>query len=544
MITELYLENIGSYEKATIKFAPGKNIIQGENGSGKSTIIKSIIFGFFGDFNLVPNVEPFELVRIGSSSGTIKLKFIPPSRAEEYEVVRNLTVSKRGGKYSVSQNATLRQGNTKVVASGVDEVRAAVEQLLGADRRIFVNTVIGTQGSIADIIRKETSQKVFDQIFGIKDYETAWVEFKDVIKELELELESNNKLINQLESEVKDAGSIEEEIKKLSEWNKRLESDLIKLETDLNSITISESEIDSKITEIENKLASINESRTRINTTIKTLTQNKSKLAAERCPLCEQVLTESYRSSIMASIDSTLASLNAELKAYEREIGDLMNKKDSLQVKKRDYKSKKEECIRLAAETKANIVKNKELVQLYSSRANENAEIQKKIVHHKSISKSLEDSINLAKLIRESYRAVKPILRQGRIQHIQDSAKHLFSDLFGNEYDIAINPENYTLTVIENGYNRAVRTFSGGEGLNLGLAIRLAIVKSVGKQDILILDEPTECLDSYRQELLIEFLDELKTDIQLIIVSHSNALISVADNPISVRKINNISTIS
>jgi len=73
IIEKLRLVNVKSYSDSTIDFAPGINLICGDNGAGKSTIIEAIGYALFG---VLPPMNKEEFIRTGQRSCTVQVWFL------------------------------------------------------------------------------------------------------------------------------------------------------------------------------------------------------------------------------------------------------------------------------------------------------------------------------------------------------------------------------------------------------------------------------------------------------------------------------------
>src|SRR3989344_3535584 len=73
LIKKIVLHNIRSYNDAEINFEPGKTLISGDIGSGKSTILLSIEFALFG--LIKGEISGSILLRHGVNQGSVELHF-------------------------------------------------------------------------------------------------------------------------------------------------------------------------------------------------------------------------------------------------------------------------------------------------------------------------------------------------------------------------------------------------------------------------------------------------------------------------------------
>ena len=108
--------------------------------------------------------------------------------------------------------------------------------------------------------------------------------------------------------------------------------------------------------------------------------------------------------------------------------------------------------------------------------------------------------------------------------------------------------DKFTPVIEQNGYEQDVEALSGGEKTSVALAYRLAlntIVKEIAislRNNLLILDEPTDGFSKEQLHRMRDILNELQCD-QVIIVSHEKELEAFVDNIIEVRKEGSVSKV-
>jgi DNA repair exonuclease SbcCD ATPase subunit len=111
--------------------------------------------------------------------------------------------------------------------------------------------------------------------------------------------------------------------------------------------------------------------------------------------------------------------------------------------------------------------------------------------------------------------------------------------------------EEYTPTVIEEGFRRDVNFVSGGERTWFALAYRIGLGQLIMEArtgqslEMLILDEPTESLGSEDRsiEALATAISNLKMIRQIITVTHSDELSRKASTRILVTREGNVSNV-
>jgi exonuclease SbcC len=153
----LHLEGFGVFRAATdIDFEDADYFaLVGPTGAGKSTIIDAICFALYGsiprygDERLVARV-----VSLGSQQATVSLTF--DIGTDRYLATRRVRTGK--GKADALLEREI-EGGTEVLASGVRDTKAAIEQLLGLPFAHFTKCVVLPQGEFAKFLHDEPSKR-------------------------------------------------------------------------------------------------------------------------------------------------------------------------------------------------------------------------------------------------------------------------------------------------------------------------------------------------------------------------------------------------
>jgi exonuclease SbcC len=218
VIKEVVLENVKSYERATLRFTEGVNAIIGENGAGKTTVLEAIGFTLFD--SLPYKIGDF--LRRGAKKGEIRVTFVAGD-GREYIVVRK--ISENGTtEYYVND---LEAGR---VAEGTSEVTKWVKENLGIEsdlKTIFENAMGVLQGKMTSQFLESPSvrDRIFSPIIGIEGYKKAFEksrEYENYLKEKLIEIE---KLIFGLEKELELKQVLQLELEEFRKKKKTLEND-------------------------------------------------------------------------------------------------------------------------------------------------------------------------------------------------------------------------------------------------------------------------------------------------------------------------------
>jgi exonuclease SbcC len=167
-ILRVELENIKSYERATIEFAPGVNAIVGHNGAGKSTILEAIGFALFDSIPYKAN----DFLREGARTGTAAVTFVGSLDERPYRIERRLGGSHLYVAYDVELQAKLCEGKSDVLAF----VRKQIEADPTIDMsRLFADAVGVPQGTLTAAFLQQPAQRkvIFDALLQVDEYRTV-----------------------------------------------------------------------------------------------------------------------------------------------------------------------------------------------------------------------------------------------------------------------------------------------------------------------------------------------------------------------------------
>ncbi len=186
ILKSLRIENVKCFEDLDLTFVPGKNVIIGHNGSGKSTILQSILYSLFHEY---PQGRVDGLIRHGERAAEFAMEFEHEGR--QYLVERTLS---RSGK----QIAQLSEvGLTDSLADTQKGVTKEISDILQTRKEVFRDVILVRQGEIAQIVDMSSSDRkvLFDKLLGIHDYEQAWKQCRLLSNTLESKLRESEEIM-------------------------------------------------------------------------------------------------------------------------------------------------------------------------------------------------------------------------------------------------------------------------------------------------------------------------------------------------------------
>ena len=224
-----------------------------------------------------------------------------------------------------------------------------------------------------------------------------------------------------------------------------------------------------------------------------------------------------------------------ELEDITNKIRELNYNEKSHERVKNDWNLKNEELNQLTGE-KQNLIG--QIDQLSISIKELENKIESFQKYEKDL-KNLKDFLKLLKFIRDLYGkdGVQKDLRNISRPLIEEKTRDLF-EKFNFEYSDIKLDDDYDVTIYGPTGESSLDMISGGEKIAVALALRLGItqVLSGGSLELIMLDEPTIHLDTYRRQELIDLLKKMSIIPQMIIVTHDVDLEDAADNILRIEK--------
>ncbi len=229
MVNELSLHNFKIFQDRNVRFSPGINILQGPNGSGKTSILESIEFALFGSVTGTTGLAP--LVSIGENQCTVSLSFRPRGVSTEgsYRILRQLSKGDEGA--STTQTRLTRNGDE--MSSKKTAVEATLDDLLPVDQGTYRNSCYIRQGEIRSLLEagKEREREI-DRMIGLGVFEEAWKDLRKRQSRLEDEVSGAREELIRAQAEVENAESISEELSRRMEEKMTLQAEIKKMKSE------------------------------------------------------------------------------------------------------------------------------------------------------------------------------------------------------------------------------------------------------------------------------------------------------------------------
>ncbi len=374
LIKSLVLQNVKSYgaDGTPIPFQPGVNMIWGENGSGKSTILEAIGYLLSGSLETGYTLQRFR--REGAPSGEIVLTFVSDIDERVYQMIRKLG---QGEVYLYDPDTERRLTRTKREAQTwlADHTGVAPE---GYARILFSNAVGVPQGQMTGIFLESGQPRkgVFDPLLRVEDYEIAWTQLLDTDRYLREKIEQVGRQVAQLQGRLERLERVEGQVQELearvaadAEALRQAQGRLDELQEELAALDAARDAFDTLTRQLEQAEAEMGviqaqtaEAQEELEQALeasrvvykseagfsafRSATIERQSFQARRDFLQERLAELDQEQAEIAEIESQLAEITEGLarvnqaEARSAELATLMEKQESLRTQARDLESR------------------------------------------------------------------------------------------------------------------------------------------------------------------------------------------------------------
>ena len=393
----------------------------------------------------------------------------------------------------------------------------------------------------------ELEKSIKDLELSLKNEEVNLKEIELDIKNLDIDIQKlienqefqNSQMLREkkkeLEVELRNL-NLDEKIKNLKNLFENLELEKEKILKNQNSIESNLKEIDEYSKKIKEDT---NKNIENIKSEIKTF---ENKLDNLKNPYNEylknNVLAEDLENLLLKVNKNIkeLYSLRADKNLLKEKVSNLEEKIKNIQIAelKEKYDTIKEELNEInkkLGSSQEKIENYKKILEKISSQE----ERQKKLLIE---FKKLENKFNKASLIRNEVGQMGRAISKYMLSGISNIASLNFNKITGRTERIEWSNEEkdkYAVYLVGQERKIAFEQLSGGEQVSVAIAIRGTMTEYFTNSKFMILDEPTNNLDTERKKLLAEYMGEILNNLeQSIIVTHDDTFREMAEKIIEL----------
>ncbi|WP_335995115.1 SMC family ATPase [Fusobacterium polymorphum] len=465
---------------------------------------------------------------------------------------------------------TLKDASNELSSKICPYLKENCENLKDKEAEDYFSSKISIKTEDLENLKKDIEEKtqILVEKAVFEDKKKQYFELEKSIKDLELSLKNEEINLKEIELDIK---NLDIDIQKLIENQEFQNSQMLREKK--------------KELEVELRNLNLNEKRENLKNLLENLELEKEKILKNQNSI-ENNLKEidEYSKKIKEDTNKNIEGKKSEIKTFENKLDDLKNPYNEylknnvlaedlenllLKVNKniKELYSLRVEKILLKEkvfnlEEKIKNIKIDELKEKYDTIKEELNEInkklgssQEKIENYKKILekissqeekqkklliefKKLENKFNKASLIRNEVGQMGRAISKYMLSGISNIASVNFNKITGRTERIEWSNEEkdkYAVYLVGQERKIAFEQLSGGEQVSVAIAIRGTMTEYFTNSKFMILDEPTNNLDTERKKLLAEYMGEILNNLdQSIIVTHDDTFREMAEKIIEL----------
>ena len=350
IISKIKLENIRSHHKTEIPFENGINVITGNTGSGKSSILMSVEYALFGKIG-EGKEEGKMLLRRNSSEGEIKIKI--KNGNDEYEISRGLKRVNDSVRNDDSKNYINKNNKRIDLQNRASDINSYVNKLLKIESEnpleTFETITYIKQDELKTLIFEtgQYKQEYIDGLLQLNKYLNVYDSTKEIINKIKNEIEIDKKEL-ELSIDQNDIIKIENKIYENESKIKSLEEEATNNEILLNNKIIQKNQKEGELQFERDKKIKFEKASTEI----KIKENEKTKLGIEKTRIAQKMEetgknVRSVEKSKKDEIEKTINDLEKQNKLEDESIKKLYEKFFQIEY---SYKKTKNESSELEKE--------------------------------------------------------------------------------------------------------------------------------------------------------------------------------------------------
>lgn len=361
IITKIELQNITTHKYTTIEFQQGLNLLFGQNGTGKSTILKMIGFILF-DF-LPGNQKNY--VRSCRENqpkyGKVKI-WIVGSNDDRFIIQRTLARSQ-----PLIEVLDIFTGIVVPGVNNANQLQEWLKEQFSLNQEVNLSDLFRTsigvpQGTFTEpFLRAPQKRKdFFNPVLQVEVYRIIWQKILEIVKEFDSDLQQaeNKKTELKTRLEPKDELIQKKKQNEIKLTNSKDEFDKNKLKiAELNKLYEKQKKVHENLVKCESSLENIKSKRIELIETYKILSEDLAS-AQDAEKICKETQLDYRRfeelikeekqirklneklndiQKEIIEINQQLIKINSSRKENEKQIEDILKKKGDLSKLKKDY---------------------------------------------------------------------------------------------------------------------------------------------------------------------------------------------------------------
>jgi len=431
ILCSLKLQNFKKYKEYEIEFFEGLTGFIGKNGSGKSTIFDAIFFALYGELRN-KNAKSFVRHINSDEKSVVSVELIFEIDSIQHKVIREFR-----GK-SLTAKAYLYNSDETLLAFGSKEVDRKLQQMIGMEKKAFINTVFASQKELTSLsqLDNEDRKKLIRKLLGLEKIDGVEKSVRENLTNLRREGKGFLELLLQADEEKDINENINANKQQLKDKQKTIDKTSLKYKDIAKQYDSIYKELKSIQAEKE-KLALLQKDLSLVEQKISNNTQNINKLNTQYAQL--KIKEKEFKEK--QGIKEIFSELELSLKQQENYKENFLKQEGLFKEQKRlrvEFKRIREEIHDLNVQIKDVPIHNKELDNLET----QIDAVEKSIIEIQKYETQYSNEIAaLNSLINEHESKIKNLQNLGRESECPTCTRPLL-----NEYDKVLTMLNNEIT--------------------------------------------------------------------------------------------------
>lgn len=350
-INRIHLENYRIHDKLDVEFDSGINLLLGENGKGKSSILEAIGYALFDSELRGGNQR--EAIKYGKKSAKIEIEFTGID-GEDYIVTRKIPGS----------TSIYKKDNPDFQLIGKEDRIRELCGIKGDLKGIYDNVIVAKQNEFISSFKEKDNEreKIFNKVFNTDIYKKIYEGYsRDAVNRYEKDIEIERSSMENIAEIMEDSADIKEKLEfekgRAKEYNSSLallNEEKSKVKEFLNSYNTLNLEIEKltgEINALSENIKNKNEELIKVSNSIRE-SEISEKIVKENREKYEEYQKYSQEINILKIRKKELEKIKEECLLHEKEINSLEKLNSEIDGEIKVFENKKENNESLLLERK------------------------------------------------------------------------------------------------------------------------------------------------------------------------------------------------
>ncbi|WP_294666977.1 SMC family ATPase [uncultured Fusobacterium sp.] len=340
-INRIHLENYRIHDKLDVEFESGINLLLGENGKGKSSILEAIGYALFDSELRGGNQR--EAIKYGKKSAKIEIEFTGID-GEDYIVTRKVPGS----------TSIYKKDNPELQLIGKEDRIRELCGIKGDLKGIYDNVIVAKQNEFISSFKEKDNEreKIFNKVFNTDIYKKIYEGYsRDAVNRYEKDIEIERSSMENIAEIMEDPADIKEKLEfekgRAKEYNLSLtllnneKSKVKEFLNSYNSLNIEIEKLTGEINALTGNLKNKNEELIKVSNSIRE-SEISEKIVKENREKYEEYQKYSQEINILKTRKKELEKIKEECLLHEKEINLLEKLNSEIDGEIKVFKNKKE----------------------------------------------------------------------------------------------------------------------------------------------------------------------------------------------------------